>query len=157
MRDVETRAEDSGGRGRFRGFGLLTKKCQNPRIFTESSLSPALLRSHTRDRQKNNKRAGGKPAPPCDSALLAAGGVALPFLCLSFPCSCLPAVRTPSSQPAPPRAYWSAATTSTNDRTHTQTRRSSALTSPERTRKKCTTADPDALRERSPVFLSLFV
>ena len=39
VRDVETREEDSGRR--FRGFRL-KKKCQNLRIFAESSLRPAL-------------------------------------------------------------------------------------------------------------------
>ena len=59
--------------------------------------TPFLLRSHTRDQQKNNKRAGKRPAPSSVMPLRPAGGVALPFLCL-FPCSCLPPVRTPASQ-----------------------------------------------------------
>ena len=88
--------------------------------------TPFLLRSHTRDQQKNNKR--GKKASSV-MPLRPAGGVALPFLCL-FPCSCLLPVRTPASQgptspsSAPPRCQNNLATLPH----HTHTRRGGEFT-----------------------------
>ena len=55
---------------------------------------PFLLRSHARDQQKNNKRAGKRPAPSRHAAQMA--GLHCRF-CL-FPCSCPPPVWTPASQ-----------------------------------------------------------
>ena len=74
-----------------------------------------LLRSHPRDQQKNNKRAGERPAPPCHSAQLA--GLHCRFsACFPVP-ACLLCGRLPHITMAHTRAH-----AHTNDRRRTTRR-----------------------------------